>query len=94
MTYACDMDGTLTLGEHNWENYLRAVPDKPTIEKVNKLYDEGNIILIYTARPWVDFLHTVHWLKENGVLYNALIMGKPHADKYIDRDSIRPDELP
>ena len=43
-----DIDGVIctnTFGE-----YIKAKPIKKSIEKINKLYDNGNYIILFTAR--------------------------------------------
>ena len=64
--------------------------------KINKLYDSGNKIVLYTSRGMVscdgDIEKAIEknesilkeWLKENDVKYSELIFGKPIADFYID----------
>lgn len=46
--YCFDLDGTLCTNEKG--KYKKVKPLKDRIEKVNKLYDEGNKIIILTAR--------------------------------------------
>jgi len=92
-SYAVDLDGTLTLDEVHWENYLQALPNTKAIAKINKLHGEGNKIIIHTARPYSDWKVTVKWLKGNCVWYHCLVMGKLRADYYVDNASRRVDEL-
>jgi hydroxymethylpyrimidine pyrophosphatase-like HAD family hydrolase len=87
------LDGTLTIEEVHWENYLRAKPDEHAIQKIDYLYSQGHKIVIHTARPYSDWKVTVQWLKENGVRYHCLVMGKLRADLYIDNDSKRISDL-
>ena len=64
------------------------------IDKVNRLYDSGHRISFFTARgstsgiDWNEF--TEAQLKGWGVKFHKLILGKPHADIYIDDKSIHP----
>jgi len=54
-------------------------------EKVNELYeDPANFIVIYTARSESLREKTVEQLRELGIRYHALAMGKLRADVYID----------
>ena len=48
MNYVFDLDGTLCTNANN--DYCNSTPIINRIEYVNKLYDEGNNIIIYTAR--------------------------------------------
>ena len=94
MTYVFDIDGTicsLTDG-----NYGFAIPYIDRIEKINKLYDDGNTIVFLTARgmgrsnnnagyanrPSYEF--TRKQLIEWGVKFHSLHLGKPAGDVYID----------
>lgn len=81
------MDGTICTEERTYSRSM-AKPLQGAIESVNKLYDEGHTILIYSARTWMEFEMTTHWLKENGVKYHQLIMGKPIGDLWIDDRAI------
>lgn len=85
MIYCFDIDGTicsLTDG-----NYADATPYLRRIETVNRLYDEGNKIIFFTARgsttgiDWTDV--TAAQLKEWGAKYHELHLGKPHYDIYV-----------
>jgi len=85
-SYCFDLDGTLcsnTEGE-----YAQAVPLPERILKVNELYDQGNKILIYTARGTVTGIDwrelTQNQLDEWGIKHHELRLGKPFADIYVD----------
>ena len=84
-TYVIDIDNTICSQE---KDYSKAKPFKDVIEKINKLYDEGNIIKFFTARgnltkvDWREI--TENQLKDWGVKYHSLIFGKPFGDIYID----------
>lgn len=90
-TYCFDLDGTLcTNTEGSYEN---AMPFANRISVVNRLYEEGNSIVIDTARgstTGIDwFSLTESQLKEWGVKYNELRVGqKPFAHHYIDDKGI------
>lgn len=85
--YYVDLDGTLTTGGVFWEG--RPEPNLAAIRGVKKLYEQGNIIIIWTARHWEDAPHTVAWLLENGVPYHGMFMNKGGASMYID-DNTKP----
>ena len=71
--------------------YEKAVPDFDNINKINKLYDEGNVIIYWTARgtvtqiDWLDL--TKNQLNEWGVKYHDVRVGKPQYDLWIDDKS-------
>ena len=92
--YVFDIDGTIcsnTFGE-----YEKAEPIEARINIINNLYDSGNTIIFQTARgmgssgnnsqfaieKWRDF--TILQLKEWGVRYHQLFLGKPAGDIYVD----------
>lgn len=87
--YCFDLDNTLCSQE---DNYSNAKPFEDRIKKVNQLYDNGNKIIIFTARgtvtkiDWLDI--TKKQLKKWNVKYHQLIFGKPNADYYIDDKGI------
>ena len=60
--------------------------------KINKLYDEGNIIIFNTARGFVTKIDwyklTEEQLNNWGVKFHDLYLTKPHADIYIDDKGI------
>lgn len=95
MVYAFDLDGTICTKTEDG-NYHLAQPYRLMIEIVNRLYDRGNKIIIYTARGMYsktdrsDF--TKNQLKDWGVQYHELY-SKPGADIYIDDLSIQPDDF-
>ncbi len=69
-------------------DYSLATPLKENIVKANKLYDEGNTIVYWTARgtgtglDWREV--TESQFKKWGVKYHDLKFGKPAYDLFID----------
>lgn len=88
MQIIIDLDGTICTEEKTYSRSL-AKPIEGAIDNINKLYDEGNIIIIYSSRSWMEFEMTNHWLKTNGVKYHQLVLGKPIGDVWIDDRAIR-----
>ena len=78
-------------------NYFNAQPIKENIDKINKLYDEGNTIVYWTARGsrtkinWYDL--TKKQLDEWGVKYHELFVDKPYYDLFIDDKTLRIEEI-
>jgi hypothetical protein len=74
-------------------SYENSIPILERISKINSLYEEGNIIKLYTARgsktgiDWEPL--TREQLKLWGVHFHELHMGKPYADVYIDDKAVR-----
>ena len=107
--YCVDIDGTIctpTVGR----DYHKAEPWQDRIKVLNKLYDEGNYIIYFTARAMGRFSDQPHsiasvnakevlfdltkeQLDDWGVKYHELIMGKPHADYFIDDKGVNADEF-
>ena len=102
MRYCFDFDGTLTntpmRPDDNKPGYLEATPIPYMIDQVNRLYDEGNYIIIMTARgrgsglDWTDL--TLEQLERWGIKYHELepMFHKPHADIFIDDKGIHSEE--
>jgi len=93
--YCFDIDGTICTNTDG--DYEQATPFREVIEKINHLYDMGHKIIFFTARgsttgiDWRDF--TEKQLEGWRVKYHELIMGKPHADLYIDDKSVQSREF-
>ena len=85
-TYVIDIDGTICTNTYG--DYEKAEPIIDRIQKVNKLYDEKNTIIINTARGFVTGTNweevTKKQLSDWNVKYNYLYFNKPAADFYID----------
>ena len=85
--FAIDIDGTLTIETDGWK-YSERTPNLKRIRGVNKLYNEGHRIVLFTARYAVDKEITEQWLELHGVLYHELILGKIQYDAIIDDRSL------
>ncbi len=81
------MDGTICSEERQFSRCL-ATPKENAVETINKLYDDGNTIIIYSARTWAEYEMTTEWLKKHNVKYHQLFMGKPVGDVWIDDRAI------
>ena len=98
MKYCFDLDGTICNTPCNpdghGQRYWDSTPIPFMVETVNRLYDEGNHIIIMTARgrgsgkDWTEL--TTNSLKEWGVKYHELepMFHKPTADLFIDDKGI------
>ena len=107
MRYCVDIDGTIcspTIGR----DYENAQPWQDRIDVINKLYDDGDYIIYFTARGMgrfagdpdagakasaILFELTKEQLDSWGCKYNELILGKPHADYFIDDKGINSNEF-
>ena len=86
-----DIDETIciTAADRDYEN---SKPMYDRIEKINKLYDEGNIIVYWTARgskTGLDWTETTkRQLSDWRAKHHDVKLGKPHFDLYICDKSI------
>ena len=85
-------------------NYAEAGPLTYGIGQVNKLYEMGYTIVLYTARYGDREKGNIHlqyergykewidWLEKHGVKYHHAFMGKPAGAIYIDDKAARVEE--
>lgn len=97
MRYCFDIDGTLCYTPNNEfgkPDYVNAKPLLFMVDQVNKLYDEGNYIILQTARgkgSGIDHTElTKKQLNEWGYKYHELfpMFCKPTADLFVDDKGI------
>jgi cobalamin biosynthesis Co2+ chelatase CbiK len=85
-----DIDNTIA--DTDEMNYNNSKPIEINIKIINRLYDEGNIVVYWTARgtvtgnDWYDV--TKSQLDLWGAKYHDLKMGKPVFDLFIDDKAI------
>mgnify|MGYP000663100911 CR=1 FL=1 len=89
-----DIDDTICTT--NNKDYINSMPYYDMIERINYLHDSGNKIILFTARGMgkfngdvkkvyeVYFDLTTNQLKEWGVKFDNLYLGKPSFDYFID----------
>jgi hypothetical protein len=86
-----DIDETICISPAD-RDYAKAKPIKKNIDKINKLYDEGNTITYWTARgtgSGIDWRSvTEKQFDKWGVKYHNLKFGKPIYDLFIDDKNI------
>lgn len=100
---AFDMDDVLcyrTSEEGKINKYHSCKPINSMIKIVNECYDDGNTIIVYTARGMSGFKGNVNDIYSNlyqltldqldswGVKYHQLVMGKIHYDLLIDDKAV------
>jgi hypothetical protein len=92
-----DIDETICETPDKPRVYSNAKPILENIEKINKLYDEGNTIVYWTARGsrtninWYDL--TKSQLDEWGAKHHELRVDKPYYDLFIDDKNMRIEEV-
>ena len=91
--YVIDIDGTIC--NNTYGAYEKADPYPERIDRINHLYDEGNIIIYYTARGMgrfegdqikvneVFYEFTRKQLEIWGCKYHELRLGKLSYDHFI-----------
>jgi hypothetical protein len=82
---AIDFDGTLSDASGK--------PISKIISYTNACFDSGNFIVVYTARIEVDRTYVSCWLKEHGVKYDLIELGKLRYDLLVDDRTIHPDHI-
>lgn len=81
-----DVDNTIF--DTPTQDYSKISVYDKVVERINKLYDDGHTIVLWTARGTVTKIDwselTTQQLKEAGVKYHELRFGKPDFDVFID----------
>lgn len=84
--YCFDIDGTICT--NTFGDYKNAQPYPERINMVNKLYDEGHKIILFTARGTTTKIDwrpvTEGQMEKWGLKYHELLFGKPEADIFVD----------
>jgi glycerol-3-phosphate cytidylyltransferase len=92
MKYCFDLDETICLTPSD-RQYKHSIPYVPVVDRINRLYDEGHEITIFTARGSSSGIDYSDLNKEQlarwGVKYHKLIdKGKPSYDLFVDDRAI------
>lgn len=94
MIICFDLDNTICITKK--KNYMKAKPKKEVIILINKLYDKGHIIKIFTSRYMgrnnenkkktykQGYKNTFNQLNRWNVKFHKLLLGKPSYDIFID----------
>ena len=89
-----DIDETICESPED-RDYTKAQPIKERIEKINKLFDEGNTIVYWTARGTMTGIDWYQVTQKQfdiwGVKYHDLKLGKPAYDLFFDDKNITSD---
>lgn len=85
--FVFDIDGVIATVVRDM-NYATAGPMESNIAIVNRLYDQGNTIILFTARGTMTGIDwsavTAEQMRRWGVKHHELKFGKPAADYYVD----------
>ena len=100
MKLAFDIDNTIVLFDNN-RDYANFKPDTEMVSMINKLYDDGHTIVLYTARGMTScgpnkisieiVLPLIENLEKIGLKYHELVTHKISYDFLIDDKTISPD---
>ena len=101
LTYVVDLDHTLcdtVQGPEGRWKYFEATPIQSRIDVVNKLWEDGNTIIIETARGCGTKINhyeeTFNQLRSWGLKFHTLRTGvKFGADVYIDDKAINSEDF-
>ena len=78
-------------------DYEKSIPIQENIDKINKLYDEGNTIIYWTSRGFTTgldwFSLTEFQLNKWACKYHELKLDKPQYDLFIDDKSKRIEDI-
>ncbi|WP_428079429.1 phosphoheptose isomerase [Candidatus Pelagibacter sp.] len=92
--FCFDLDNVICRSHHNF--YKKSKPLKKTISFINRIYNNGHTVKIFTARGMTTYKEnisvvkkkyknfTIKQLKKWGVKYHKLYLGKPAYDYFVD----------
>ncbi len=101
MRIVIDLDGTICTLKQKNETYEEVQLIPGAAEFIRKLREDGNYIIIQTARNMATCDSnlgkvmknvgkvTLEWLEKNEVEYDEIFFGKPNAQLYIDDRAFR-----
>jgi hypothetical protein len=93
---AIDFDGTIV--DHAFPDIGEIKPDAKEI--INRLYEEGYYICVWSCRTGFNLIDAVNWLNDNGIQYHKFNEGPPlecvgfsshpkiYANIYIDDSNL------
>ena len=96
-----DLDGVICELKRPEESYFDVLPKPGAVEYLNKLKENGDYIIIHTARHMKTCegnvgkviqrvgKQTIDWLEKYNIPYDELYFGKPWAEIYIDDNGFR-----
>lgn len=95
MLFLVDIDDTLIRSKkdicpdcNHVKRYIDATPIQEEIDLVNKAFDLGHTIILFTGRHWDKYDQTKEQTKEFGIKHDELVMGKPPGYIIDDMSSL------
>ena len=90
--FSIDIDGVIGVDKevNDWDfsNMENHKVNLSVVEKVNRLFSDGHVIILHTGRDECNREFTEKWLRINGVKFHKLVMDKPKCDYYVDDRAI------
>lgn len=86
-TYFVDIDGTIFV-YRKFETYKTSEAEviRSSKQFLQRVWDEGHMIVLTTARPEDLREHTEYELTKNGIPYHRLVMGIERGPRYLIND--------
>jgi capsule biosynthesis phosphatase len=101
MRICIDLDGVICQLRRPGQQYADLEPVPGAVEKLRALRAAGHYLIVCTARHMKTCggnvgqvvarqgAVTLEWLARQGIEYDEIHFGKPHADVYIDDNAVR-----
>jgi hydroxymethylpyrimidine pyrophosphatase-like HAD family hydrolase len=90
--FGVDFDGTLTDPSNDeWAAVEDQEPNPSMLDSVEDAYENGDKIIIWTARQWKDAPQIAGWLMMHEVPFHGIRCCKGGADRYIDDKILSPE---
>ncbi len=82
--FIIDVDGVICedIPNEEPERMITAKVNQSAKQKINELFEQGNIITFFTARTEKHREVTEKWMKEQNIKYHKIIFGKPRGGNY------------
>jgi len=82
--FLIDIDGTICddVPKEEPERMATVLPYPDALKILNKWYDEGHIITLFTSRTEEHRVITEEWLNKHNFKYHGMLMGKPRGGNY------------
>jgi uncharacterized HAD superfamily protein len=91
--FMIDIDGTICddVPNEEPERMVTVEPYPDALYVINKWFDEGHIITMFTSRTEAHRKVTEEWLDGHGFKYHAILFGKPRGGNYhwIDNHNVK-----
>ncbi len=82
--YLIDIDGTICddIPNEEPERMGTCLPYPDALKILNKWYDDGHVITLFTSRTDEHREVTEMWLKKHGFKYHGILLNKPRGGNY------------